>query len=439
MKNVLYLFLAFGFSSVSFCQTTLIPDPNFEQALIDLGYDTPPIDGSVPTNNISSIFELDISNRAITDLTGIEDFGALHILNCSLNLITMLDVSGNFELGTLDCSNNQLTNLSLPNTNGNALTELRCYSNQLTSLDVSNNFELAFLECSSNQFSIIDVSNNNLLNAFYCWPCPLLADLDLTNNTALINLAVGYAPLGSLNLNSNLELEYLLCTDTQITNLDLSNNLSLITLGCMRNSNLSNLILGNNANLEFINCYGGNLFSLNTIENTGLETLICYDNQIGVLDLSNNPSLGTLSLSNNELTSLDVRNGTNTFLGTFQTENNPSLTCIYVDNAEYSSQNWTSIDPNSTFVENEAECAALAVGDNSIDIDLILYPSPTDNYLFIQGTTSQLAATVYNMLGKQVLFAENTDKIDVSGLPDGVYIINLSDGVIETQRKFIKN
>ena len=118
---------------------------------------------------------------------------------------------------------------------------------------------------------------------------------------------------------------------------------------------------------------------------------------------------------------------------------NPNLTCIYVDNAEYSSQNWTDIDPNQTFVENEAECEALAVADNSLDADLILYPSPTDNYLFIQGTTSQLSATVYNMLGKQVLNTQNTDKIDVSGLSDGVYIIKISDGVNETQRKFIKN
>tara|TARA_B110000259_G_scaffold65283_1_gene76890 strand:+ start:527 stop:643 length:117 start_codon:yes stop_codon:yes gene_type:complete len=38
-----------------------------------------------------------------------------------------------------------------------------------------------------------------------------------------------------------------------------------------------------------------------------------------------------------------------------------------------------------------------------------------------------------------VLSFENTDKIDVSGLSDGVYIIKISDGINETKRKFIKN
>ena len=53
MKKLLNLFLAIGISSFSFCQTTVIPDPNFEQALIDLGHDTAPLDGSVPTANIN--------------------------------------------------------------------------------------------------------------------------------------------------------------------------------------------------------------------------------------------------------------------------------------------------------------------------------------------------------------------------------------------------
>ncbi len=52
MKNLLLLPTLFTFV-IGFSQTTAIPDPNFEQALIDLGYDTAPINGSVPTANIS--------------------------------------------------------------------------------------------------------------------------------------------------------------------------------------------------------------------------------------------------------------------------------------------------------------------------------------------------------------------------------------------------
>ena len=53
---------------IAFGQTTLIPDANFEQALIDLGYDTGTPDDSVPTANISSVTYLFVNNKYISDL-----------------------------------------------------------------------------------------------------------------------------------------------------------------------------------------------------------------------------------------------------------------------------------------------------------------------------------------------------------------------------------
>jgi hypothetical protein len=53
-----------------------------------------------------------------------------------------------------------------------------------------------------------------------------------------------------------------------------------------------------------------------------------------------------------------VRNGNNFIIDGFDTTANPNLTCIYVDDTDYSNANWTNIDPASTFVENEAECEA---------------------------------------------------------------------------------
>ncbi|MCJ8292377.1 MAG: hypothetical protein HRT58_20710 [Crocinitomicaceae bacterium] len=44
----------FGYS-----QITSIPDPIFEQKLIDLGYDSAPINGEILTDSISSILTLD--------------------------------------------------------------------------------------------------------------------------------------------------------------------------------------------------------------------------------------------------------------------------------------------------------------------------------------------------------------------------------------------
>ena len=84
MKTILFI-LFLGFTLLGFSQTTAIPDPNFEQALIDLGYDTAPINGSVPTANISGVTNLNVSDKNISDLTGIEDFTALTNLYCGNN------------------------------------------------------------------------------------------------------------------------------------------------------------------------------------------------------------------------------------------------------------------------------------------------------------------------------------------------------------------
>jgi hypothetical protein len=80
-------------------QTTAIPDPNFEQALIELNIDSDGlVNGQVLTADVENIVELDFSNLydsffynggIINDFTGIENFTALEILNLT-NLTVLL-------------------------------------------------------------------------------------------------------------------------------------------------------------------------------------------------------------------------------------------------------------------------------------------------------------------------------------------------------------
>ena len=77
--------------------TTYVPDDNFEQALIDLGYDTT-LDDSVLTENISSLTTLDVSGKEISNLTGIEAFTALTVLKINTNKLTSVDLSKNTAL-----------------------------------------------------------------------------------------------------------------------------------------------------------------------------------------------------------------------------------------------------------------------------------------------------------------------------------------------------
>ncbi|AFU68998.1 cell surface protein with Por secretion system C-terminal sorting domain [Psychroflexus torquis ATCC 700755] len=87
MKQLSTLIILFFLSThLSLAQVTSVPDENFEQALIDLGIDTDGvINGQVLTADIENIIELDISFREIDDISGIEDFTALEILDASDN------------------------------------------------------------------------------------------------------------------------------------------------------------------------------------------------------------------------------------------------------------------------------------------------------------------------------------------------------------------
>ena len=146
---------------LSFGQTTAIPDPNFEQALIDLGLDAA-IDGAVITASIDTLTILIIEYKGIIDLTGIEDFTALTCLNCSQNQLTSLDLTQNTALTSLSCSQNQLTSLDL--TQNTALIGLYCMFNQLTSLDLTQNTALTWLYCYVNELTCLNVKNGNNLN-----------------------------------------------------------------------------------------------------------------------------------------------------------------------------------------------------------------------------------------------------------------------------------
>ena len=114
MKQFIFILIIFVTIPSTRAQTTYIPDDNFEQALIDLGYDDV-LDDSVLTASISDLTYLDVSGRNIIDLTGIEDFSNLSTLNAYNNQLTSIDVSNNPLLNQLNITSNQLTSLEISN------------------------------------------------------------------------------------------------------------------------------------------------------------------------------------------------------------------------------------------------------------------------------------------------------------------------------------
>ena len=145
-------------------------------------------------------------------------------------------------------------------------------------------------------------------------------------------------------------LEVLWCTGNQLTTLDVSNNTALTELWCPYNQ-LTTLDVSNNTALTDLKCHHNQLTTLNVSQNTALTRLLCGDNQ---------------------LTTLDVRNGNNTNFVIFMCENNPQLYCIDVDDATWSTTNWTvangHIDPQHYFSSN---CSETLIEEHTTNKELL--------------------------------------------------------------------
>jgi hypothetical protein len=83
-------------------------------------------------------------------------------------------------------------------------------------------------------------------------------------------------------------------------------------------------------------------------------------------------------------------------------------------------------------------CPTASIEDQTL-LNISIYPNPTDNTLFISGNETPITVAIYNVLGKEVLSIKNTNNINVQAFPSGAYVIRISDGVGQTNRKFIKN
>ncbi|EFQ07422.1 leucine Rich Repeat protein, partial [Faecalibacterium cf. prausnitzii KLE1255] len=99
---------------------------------------------------------INVKDKLIETLEGIEFFPNLKELDCSINQLSRLDVSQNTALEKLDCSTNQLASLNL--SKNAKLKYLYCNQNELTSLDVSKNTGLDLLNCNRNRLTSLDVS-----------------------------------------------------------------------------------------------------------------------------------------------------------------------------------------------------------------------------------------------------------------------------------------
>jgi Leucine-rich repeat (LRR) protein len=413
MKKIIVAILL---SPLVFCaQLTRIPDSNFEQQLINLGYDDV-LDGGVITIDISTVQQLNISNSNISDISGIEDFIALESLNCMNNYLTSLPINENVNLETLNCYGNYLNSMDL---NQNPMLKyLNCGNNILLSLDVNYNYYLEELYCSNNNLFAIDLLSNSNLEIFHCND-NVITDLNLVSNVALINLQCEGNLLVDLDLTSNVYLESISCAFNQIVDLDL-------------------FLL---ENLNNINCSSNAIKTLDFANNNQLEILNCSINELKKIDLSANTNLRGLDCSSNGLRCLNVKNGNNFNFLFFDASSNKDLQCLEVDDELAAATNWSSyVDPSvvfSTFCANP--CSVSLTDLSELDSEFSVFPNPTHQTINISIKASlDFTAELLDCTGR-LITTTTSNQLDVSDLAFGSYYLRLIIGGQIHVSKIIKN
>ena len=189
---------------------TNFPDANF-RSYVSANCDANG-DGVLSSSEIAEVSGINVANKDIGSLTGVEYFTALISLDCTNNQLTSLNVSGCTALMSLSCDNNRLTSLDL--SKNTALVSFYCYNNQLTSLDLSKNMALQGLSCRDNRLTALNLSKNTALASLYCDNNQLTV-LDLSKNTELGVLSCYGNNISALDISPCSKLVNTYITGTQ--------------------------------------------------------------------------------------------------------------------------------------------------------------------------------------------------------------------------------
>lgn len=255
--------------SDTYCNPTdpvFIPDEIFKAALVG--------DNSINTNEDAEISYEEAeaftgtivvnssTQGVVSDLTGVEAFINLEVIQLINHDIAEFDASNHPNLRNLILPNNELTEIDI--TANPALTFVNLQSNQISEIDVSNNTNLRTLKMSNNQLSEVDVSARTLLTELTLGSNNL-SSIDISNNPSLQIFDAFDNTISTLDLSQNTALRYLNVSNTDLTSLDVSQQPDLLELRAMSSELVSvNLQNGANTELNIINLI--NNFNLTCVQ-----------------------------------------------------------------------------------------------------------------------------------------------------------------------------
>ena len=247
-----------GYSAGTEINAANFPDENFRNYINEQQFDKNG-DGYLSDEEIADVKEINVNDKDISDMTGIELFTEITILRCSRNNLEVLDVSKNTNLEVFECSSNRLSSLDV--SQNTKLSTFSCSINMLNSLDVSRNTQLMTLNCSGNLISSLNIENLTHLNVLNCDNNNLRV-LEVRKNRSLFTIFCSNNKLSSLDVTGNTNLQQIDCEGNSIQTLDLSGNPNLDYLNCGLN-NLTSLDLSNNTKIRTLN-YSGNVYEVST-------------------------------------------------------------------------------------------------------------------------------------------------------------------------------
>lgn len=428
-----------------------IPDVNFKSELLKNESINKNKDNEINAYETTHIYGgLELSNKGIKDLTGINAFKKISSLNVSNNALTQLNID--IPLISLDCSYNTIKTLKVNNEN---LGTLLCNDNEIVSLGDLVYENIGYLNCNNNNLSELSAVLGDNIYKLYC-NNNAITSLNLLKKYSLKELDCSFNNLNSLNMSQTI-IENINCSNNNLKVLNLSNQANSDTwlvnvlnnpgLTCVNidkgfmapdtwqkddatvfndscvlsqtvnisDENFKKILLENgeinvnnddNIQISEAVAYGGVIDianqNINNVEGLdyfkNITGLYCNNNNLVNLNLSKNINLQTLNCANNKLGLLNIANGNNANMTLFNATNNFDLQCINVDKGFVPPSSWSK-DDSAAYNE---------LCENAIVVDI-----PDVNF-----KNSLLADGLINLNGDQEIQLSEAIQTDVINCPD---------------------
>ena len=389
-------------------ETVTIPDADFESFLESINVGNGIVgDSKVSAELVAELTELDVSYQNITDLSGIEFFTSLTSLNCSYNDITSLSIIENSQLRVLNCSGNQLTELNtLSNT---LLEEIICEVNSIEYLNLVNNTKLTRLVANDNDLLGISLRNGNN------------SQISNENFSAFANSNLTCIEVDDVNY-SNMTWAQI---DMQTS---YSESCTPVNDEC---SFTVPITLGQDTPGNTISASGAA-----TNPNCAESGVVVYDVWYSFIA----PASGSMNITisaGSLVSKIALYESCTDSTPLNCDEGNLSVTGLTAGQ-EYYLQVWLELSSSSrarngsgSFVINAQDTTVLSVDELTKSTEVLVYPNPTTDQVFVKNSSVIKSAVLYDVNGKSHYNKKNLNESDfqisLQSLPTGIYFLKLED------------